>query len=167
MKSIVITEERMKKELTPQQYERYKKALEERGFEEAVSVLPSLKVGHFDNVHSSVNSNIKKLRLENGLTQTELANILDVSQKEYWRYEQDRYSINIFLLAQLAIFYNVSLDWISGFHDERKKFYDDSDGSFINGYNLKLYKEAKEKGVEYDPNKYLPKRDTVEEIEEE
>ena len=100
---------------------------------------------------TGVNKRIKELRLENGLTQKELAEILGVSQKEYWRYEQDGYSLNIAKLAWIAIFYNVSLDWLSGFYQIKKPFFDEEHKLYIRGYVLEELKAAKARGEKYIP----------------
>lgn len=86
---------------------------------------------------SSVNSNIRELRKENGLTQAEVANVLGIDQRTYSRYEQLGYSVNIRVLASLAIFYNVSIDCISGyFPDYRKSFFYPGCQTFVNGFSL-------------------------------
>ena len=101
---------------------------------------------------TGVNKRIKELRLENGLTQKELAEILNVSQKEYWRYEQEGYSLNIAKLAWIAIFYNVSLDWLSGFYQIKKPFFDEEHKLYIRGYVLEEMKAAKARGEKYIPH---------------
>lgn len=123
-KGIVITEELLKEKLTPEQYEHYIHVRDTEGIDEAMKTLPDLESSNNKWI-TPCNSNIKKLRVENGLTQNDLANYLNITQKEYWRYEQDGYSVNILMLAQIAIFYNVSLDWISGWHPTKKPFFHD------------------------------------------
>ena len=71
-----------------------------------------------------VNCNVKKLREQNDLTQSDLANTLCISQREYWRYEQDGYKISPNTLRILAAFYNVSLDWIFGLISDPEPIYD-------------------------------------------
>lgn len=155
-----LTEKVLKEELTDEQYEQFKKTSEEQGIEEALLNLPDLGDEYYDKVEitGAFNNRIKEVRQENKLTQMDLANILDVSQKEYWRYEQAGYSPNIIKIAYIAMFYNISIDWLSGFTNEKKPFYTNRpvyDGATINGYNLKKMKEAKEKGVKYEPEKRI------------
>ncbi len=145
----IITEEFLREELSKEQFQAFLKAKEEAGLQNALAQLPLFESSN--KVVSMVNSNIKQLRLENGLSQQDLANILNVSQKEYWRYEQQGYSVNILILAQIAIFYNVSLDWISGYHKERKPFFADAECNSVNGYTLQGMKEAKAKKEKYTP----------------
>lgn len=154
-----ISDEILKKELTPEQYELYRQVREEMGEEKAFCCLPYLGKEYMNIAEciSPVNANIKKLRLENGLTQVDLANVLGVSHKEYWRMEQTGYSINIFDLAYIAMFYNVSIDWISGFCMTQKPFIENTkiyEANMVNGYVLKEMKEAKSRGEKYEPHRY-------------
>lgn len=55
-----------------------------------------------------------ELRKQNGLTQTEMANKLYLSQNGYASYESGRTEPNIETLCKLADFYNVSLDYLVG-----------------------------------------------------
>ena len=143
-----LTEARLKKELTPEQFERFQIAMENDGIEAALSTLPSMGGNVVMNV---TNARIKELRLEHGLTQVDVANVLDVSQREYWRYEQSGYSVNIMFLAQLAVFYNVSLDWFSGYHQTKKPFFEGAERTSVNGYVLADMKDAKARGEKYLP----------------
>lgn len=96
-----------------------------------------------------LNNRIKELRHENGLTQMDMAQILRVKHKQYWLYEQIGYNMNIEKLAQIAMFYNVSIDWLSGFCDVRKPFGagDENTEYEVNGFVLSFVKQAKEKGT--------------------
>lgn len=55
-----------------------------------------------------------ELRKENGLTQTEVAKKLFLSQNGYASYESGRTEPNIETLCKLADYYNVSLDYLVG-----------------------------------------------------
>lgn len=149
---IILTEEKLKKELTQKQYEKFKETRNEYGELSAIRQLPEMQE-HKGQLFSFVNSRIKQLRKENGLTQADLGNVLGVSQRVYWRYEQEGYSINILRLAHIAIFYNVSIDWFSGYCDVRKPFFEGEGKTMVNGYVLQELKEAKAKGIEYEPHK--------------
>lgn len=74
----------------------------------------------------SVSYKLKELRNEHGLTQSDLASVLNVSPREYWRYEQPDYCTRYANLLCLSLFYNVSLDYIFGLTDEKKKVYDET-----------------------------------------
>ncbi len=159
----ILTDDDLKEELTEEQYSNYFKILERYGEAEAFAFLPTLshKYNKTDEseAYSQLNKRIKELRLENGLTQTEVANALEVSHREYWRYEQDGYSPNILKIAQVAIFYNVSIDWLSGFLDIKKPFVPNTEiyeSTSVNGYCLKDMKAAKARGEKYHPDKWMP-----------
>ncbi len=132
-----------------EQYARFRTIEVSKGREYALKLLPAN--GGDEYIYESTNAKIKKLRTDNELTQKELADVLKLSQREYWRYEKEGYSVNIFKLAQIAVFYNVSIDWLSGFHPEPKAFYADIEKTRVNGYSLSEMKEAKSKGEKYKP----------------
>lgn len=136
--SIEYSLEKLKEELTEEQYKKVLDMISEENyeFENLINILPSLDSG--EGTISALNSNIKKLRLENGLTQSDVANVLNISQREYWRLEQEGFNPNFSRLALLALFYNVSLDWLSGLCKERKPFgiYSEHTKNYINGYCL-------------------------------
>ena len=141
---------RLKEEPTEEQFERFLDEYERNGLEEAITVLPELAEC---NGMSFLNERIKSLRVENNLTQSEVANALGISQREYWRYEQEGYSPRVTSIAMLAMFYNVSLDWISGFSDLKAPFGDGKE-RVINGYSLRKMKKAKAEGKTYSPSIY-------------
>lgn len=146
-----LTEEQIKKELTPEQYERYLILKEECGIEVALQHLPRLSDTTVTQYSGVVNKTIKQLRQQHNLTQTDLANILNVSQREYWRYEQDGYSVNFHTLAKIALFYNISLDCFTGYISELKPMFPNESTS-VNGYILSEMKEAKTKKEKYTPH---------------
>ena len=153
-----VTDEYLKEALTPEQYANYLKTREEEGETEALCNLPDLGKEFYtsDEEYTLVNGKIKELRLENGLTQVELANVLDVSQKEYWRYEQFGYSLSILRLTAIAMFYNVSIDWFTGYCETKKPFTLNTkiyEANMVNGYVLKEMKEAKSRGEKYQPHR--------------
>ena len=83
---------------------------------------------------------IKALREENNLSQTQLAKILNVTQKEYWRLECQDYKPNIIRLVELAYFYNVTMDYIVGISDDKKPI--SVENIFeLNGYCLDDFKK--------------------------
>lgn len=57
---------------------------------------------------------LKELRLENNLTQQNVADILQVSRVVYNRYENNQRDISLELLCKLADYYNVTLDFFAG-----------------------------------------------------
>lgn len=61
---------------------------------------------------------LKNLRTNKGLTQEELANILDINRVQYNQYENDYNTIPVKHLNSLANFFNVSIDYLLGFNSE-------------------------------------------------
>lgn len=58
--------------------------------------------------------NIRNLREDHDLTQTQLAKQLNTSQKTYSRYETGEHNIPTEILIELADFYSVSVDYLLG-----------------------------------------------------
>ena len=61
---------------------------------------------------------LRDLREDRDLRQRELAEILNVSQTTYSRYENGEFDIPSAALIKLADFYNVSVDYILGRTDK-------------------------------------------------
>lgn len=57
---------------------------------------------------------ILTLRLKHKLTQTEIANVLHISQRAYSHYENGSRSIPLETLIALCDYYHVSVDYIVG-----------------------------------------------------
>ena len=55
---------------------------------------------------------LKELRKSSGLTQNEIAKILNITQQSYNGYETNKYEPNLKTLCQLADYYGVSLDYL-------------------------------------------------------
>lgn len=62
---------------------------------------------------------MRDLREDNDLTQKDIAKILETTQQVYSEYEQGVREIPLFKMIKLAKFYNVSLDYITGFSDNK------------------------------------------------
>ena len=69
------------------------------------------------------NQRAKNLREDLGLTQDEVAQLLNVSRATVNRYENDRYDMKLTYAIELAKVYNVSLDYIAGLTNERKPLF--------------------------------------------
>ena len=69
-----------------------------------------------DNLY--MNECLKALRVENGLTQQQLAEILNISNKNIWTYEKGIATPPPSVLVGYAKYFNVSLDYIFGLGDE-------------------------------------------------
>lgn len=55
---------------------------------------------------------IRNLREDKDLTQTDIANILNISQRTYSRYENDERAIPIEILCKLADYHQTSIDYL-------------------------------------------------------
>lgn len=58
--------------------------------------------------------NLKELRLERGLTQKEVADALKINSVTYLHYEKDQREPPLTLLADMAVFFEVSVDYLLG-----------------------------------------------------
>ena len=65
---------------------------------------------------------IRDLRIEQGLTQQKVAELLHVSQNTYSQYEIGVTRFPLEAVIQLAKFYNVSMDYLVGLTDEPKPY---------------------------------------------
>ncbi len=62
-------------------------------------------------------SRLKELRLENGVTQQQLSEMLNIKQNTYSQYENASRQIPIDILVKLAKYYEVSVDYILNLTD--------------------------------------------------
>ena len=67
---------------------------------------------------------IKDIREDRDLTQQQVAEILEIKQTQYSRYELGKQMMGIDKYIKLAQFYNISLDYLTGLIDIPRKLYD-------------------------------------------
>lgn len=60
---------------------------------------------------------LKEIREENGFTQTQIANYLNIKQNTYSQYENEKRQLPIDVLIKLAKFYKVTTDCLLGLED--------------------------------------------------
>ncbi len=65
---------------------------------------------------------IRDLREDRDLNQTQVANILGMSQTGYSKYETGENDLPTMVLIKLSRFYNTSIDYILGETDETKRY---------------------------------------------
>lgn len=65
---------------------------------------------------------IRNLREDKNLIQEKIANILNCSQTTYSRYEIGNLNIPVDYLMKLAIYFNTSIDYLTGLTDEKKLY---------------------------------------------
>lgn len=63
---------------------------------------------------------IKQLREDNNLTLEEFAAIFHTFKPTIWRYEKGEREPSIDFVREVAIHFNVSMDWLAGLSDERE-----------------------------------------------
>ena len=64
---------------------------------------------------------LRELRVSAGLNQTEIADLLDMQQNQYSRYERGERELPMHLFVVLAQHYNVSLDYMVGLSDKKER----------------------------------------------
>ena len=69
----------------------------------------------------SFSSTLKNLRLQNKQYQKDLAELLNVTIRQYQRYESGEQEPNIASLITLADYFNVSLDYLVGRSDNPER----------------------------------------------
>lgn len=65
---------------------------------------------------------IEDLRIDADKTQLEIAQILHCQREVYRRYEKGQREIPVWAAIKLARYYDVSLDYLLGISDDRRKF---------------------------------------------
>ncbi len=64
---------------------------------------------------------LRELRLSAGCNQTEIADILDMQQNQYSRYERGERELPMHLFIRLAEHYGVSIDYMVGLSDQPRR----------------------------------------------
>ena len=64
---------------------------------------------------------LRELRVAAGMNQTELADILDMQQNQYSRYERGERELPMHLFIKLAGVYKVSLDYMVELSDTKER----------------------------------------------
>lgn len=65
---------------------------------------------------------LRDLRLDKDLNQKDIAQVLETSQKQYSRWESGEYEMPMHNFRKLAIFYDVSLDYIAGLTNKKRSY---------------------------------------------
>ena len=68
----------------------------------------------------TIANRIKELRTSLNLSQEMVANALGISRREFWRFEQPGYSGATLRYAQIAAYFDTTLDYIFGLTDEKR-----------------------------------------------
>ncbi len=65
---------------------------------------------------------LRDIREDRDLSQEQIANILNMKQQQYARYEKGINEIPLSYIIELAKFYNVSIDYLTNLTDEQKPY---------------------------------------------
>ena len=65
---------------------------------------------------------IRSLRIDRGMTQAQVAAMLNIKQNTYCQYELGILNYPLDVVIQLALFYNTSVDYLLGLTDERAPY---------------------------------------------
>lgn len=98
-----------------------------------------LRIGMLDtDLTQGAKIRISQIREFYNVPKTSLARMLGTSYRQYIRFEQGRSVVPSWVLSALALFYNLSLDFVSGLSDEPRPLYD---GNYknVNGECLSAY----------------------------
>lgn len=66
---------------------------------------------------------LKDCREDNNYTQAEIAKLLGTYQTHYSKYERGERELPMHLFIVLAKFYNVSLDYLAGLTNDKRKYW--------------------------------------------
>ena len=66
---------------------------------------------------------IRDLRQDKDLTQAQLANILKIHTTTYARWEQNNMQMKFPDIIKIAKFYDVSIDYIAGLTNDKRKYW--------------------------------------------
>lgn len=61
--------------------------------------------------------NIRKIRIEKGYSQMDIAEVLNTTQQQYSKYENGQNEIPVRHVITLCKFYGISSDWLLGLKD--------------------------------------------------
>lgn len=79
--------------------------------------IPSINRNDLDK--TLIGKNIKIIRMQNNLSQQDLANVLNTTKSTIWAYETGKTLILTAFAYQICVKYNVSMDWLCGRVDNK------------------------------------------------
>lgn len=85
-----------------------------------------------------INEKIKELRTEKGLTQKELSKALGIGQSTISEWEKGIYEPTASAIKVLAIYFDVSADYLLGLEDESGGKYNNSFNNFTNSGSINI-----------------------------
>jgi len=64
--------------------------------------------------------NVRKIRMERGYSQLDIAEVLNTTQQQYSKYENGQNEIPVRHVITLCKFYGISSDWLLGLKDTQE-----------------------------------------------
>ena len=74
-----------------------------------------------ENTNRKYYPRLRELRVSAGMNQTDIAELLNMQQNQYSRYERGERELPMHLFVALAEHYNVSIDYMVGLSDTRER----------------------------------------------
>lgn len=81
---------------------------------------------------------IRDCREDKDLRQKDIATIIQDTQQHYQQYESGKVEVPLHIMIILAKFYDVSLDYLAGLTNDRRKFWKTEDGADPRQSNEKI-----------------------------
>lgn len=78
--------------------------------------IPNLKEGSYVYYYQR----LRDLREDKDMTQKQIAEILQIHQVQYHKYESGKRELPLHMAVELAKYYNVSLDYIAGLTNDKR-----------------------------------------------
>lgn len=66
---------------------------------------------------------LKDLREDNDLKQEAIAQMLEMTRQQYQLYESGKRQIPFDKVIKLAVYYNISIDYIAGLTNDKRKYW--------------------------------------------
>lgn len=66
-------------------------------------------------------ANLKKLRIAKGISQQQLADVLEISQQSINKYENHKIEPDIYTLMRMADYFETSIDYLVGYTEIERK----------------------------------------------
>ncbi len=82
------------------------------------------------------NESLKKIREKKGKTQNEIANELNTTQQQYWKYEKGIQELPVRHLITLSKIYQVTTDEILGLNKKTKLQKNESEEEFLDKFKM-------------------------------
>lgn len=89
---------------------------------------------------------MKQRRLQLGISQQDLAEVLQTTQNQIWRYENGKNDPTGEVIVSIAQALDISADWLLGLTDEVKPFHGESDLSDVEREMITIMRQKSPEG---------------------